>query len=402
MARKTKTSAENTAPDITTEGDAEEFMRLSLLAIDSTSRFEDHRIDQALELLCRRHLDRGEDSDIEAALSRLKEADSPAYDELLAMSEDCAQTRLDDKGAALLVLVPLLCWSRYVIAHGPVTPTEGLLAVGELYRRCFASSEARVSVGNCLLSADNLPEGLLGVRGLLSRLADHKPLKNGLVDIRPLLKNDPPHDFADVRYLAIAVSAPTPEKLFAPLSPDYEEHARRLMDFCLSSREHLMEAMAGSCIDVQPPSAYFTSWRQADMAMRLFTLRALVKYVGCMGFEPSELIATSAVFVRMGNQQQSMETDEVRVSIAAKSAPQTVIAGVVLPTLPEEYEQNQAFVAQLLSSCDVATIVSLPQTFPMEWCEDCGAPLYANADGYVRHLESPEGLDEQAFAPTLN
>ena len=49
MARKQhRTSVEET-PVVTTEGDADEFMRLALLAIDSTSRFEDRRVDNELE-----------------------------------------------------------------------------------------------------------------------------------------------------------------------------------------------------------------------------------------------------------------------------------------------------------------------------------------------------------------
>ena len=160
--------------------------------------------------------------------------------------------------------------------------------------------------------------------------------------------------------------------------------------------------MAGTRIDVQPPSAFFTGWRQADAAMRVFCLRALVSYVCCMGYNAADIIATTAVFVRMGHEMQSMDTDEVRVGLSLKNQPSAVVAGVVLPTLPEEHEQNQTFAAEVLHDAGINEIVSLPQTFPMEWCEDCGSPLYANSEGYVRHIETPAGLDEKTFAPTLN
>lgn len=181
MARKQHRTPVEETPVVTTEGDADEFTRLALLAIDSTSRFEDRRVDNELEALCRRHLDKGEDSDIEAALSRLKEADSPAYDELLAMAEDCAQTRLDPKGAHLLVLIPILGWSRYVIAAGP-TDATALNDLAELYQKHWATPEATVAVGNCLLSADNLPEGLCDIRKLLAELTDGKK-KGHIVNI---------------------------------------------------------------------------------------------------------------------------------------------------------------------------------------------------------------------------
>ncbi len=399
MARKLH-SADDAEPVITTEGDADEFLRLALLAIDSTSRFEDRHIDDTLEALCRKHLDRGEDSDIEAALSRLKASDSPAYDELLSMAEDCAQTRLDKKGAHLLVLIPILGWSRYHIPFGPADAAS-LTDIAALYQKHWAPNADEVTIGNCLISADSLPEGLTEVRKLLAALTEGRK-KNHIASITSFLKADPPPDFADVRYLAVAVSASAPEKLFPPISQDYREHARRIMNFCLEAREILMTPMAGTMTDVQPPAAFFTAWRQADAAMRVFCIRALVNYTSCMGYDPEEFIATTAVFTRVGNLVNTMETDEVRIGISLKSQPSAVVAGIVLPTIPEEFEQNQTFAGEVLRDMGVTRIVALPQTFPMEWCEDCGAPLYANSEGYVRHLETPEGLDEKAFAPTLN
>ena len=62
MARKQHRTPVEETPVVTTEGDTDEFTRLALLAIDSTSRFEDRRVDNELEALCRRHLDKGEDS----------------------------------------------------------------------------------------------------------------------------------------------------------------------------------------------------------------------------------------------------------------------------------------------------------------------------------------------------
>ncbi len=399
MARKLS-AADDAAPVITTEGDADEFVRLAFLAVDSTSRFEDRHIDDALETLCRRHLDRGEDSDIEAALSRLKANDSPAYDELLAMAEDCAQTRLDKKGCHLLVLIPIMGWSRYQIPFGPMG-ADYLVEIARLYQKTWAPDASEVTIGNCLLSADSLPEGLTDVRGLLDALTKGRQ-KNGVASITSFLKADPPADFADVRYLAVAVSATEPAKLFPPISQDFREHARLMMDFCLGTREILMTPMAGTMTDVQPPAAFFSGWRQTDAAMRVFCIRALVSYVSCMGYEAKDLIATTAVFTRVGGLEQTMDTDEIRVSISRKSEPSTVVAGVVLPTIPEEAEQNQAFAGEVLRDMEIGRLVALPQTFPMEWCDDCGAPLYANCDGYVKHLETPSDFDEKTFAPTLN
>ena len=69
-----------------------------------------------------------------------------------------------------------------------------------------------MQIGDCLLSADHLPEGLADVRHLLDRLT--KKTKTGIVDIAKVVTTTPPPDFADVRYLALGVSAPDTASLF--------------------------------------------------------------------------------------------------------------------------------------------------------------------------------------------
>jgi uncharacterized protein YuzB (UPF0349 family) len=41
-------------------------------------------------------------------------------------------------------------------------------------------------------------------------------------------------------------------------------------------------------------------------------------------------------------------------------------------------------------------VKKLPGTFTPEYCEDCGAPLFANSDGEIVHAELPEEADTQA------
>ena len=49
-----------------------------------------------------------------------------------------------------------------------------------------------------------------------------------------------------------------------------------------------------------------------------------------------------------------------------------------------------------LNECGVAEVKKLSGTFTPEYCEDCGAPLFANADGEIVHAELPEEADTQA------
>jgi len=38
-------------------------------------------------------------------------------------------------------------------------------------------------------------------------------------------------------------------------------------------------------------------------------------------------------------------------------------------------------------------VLLLDQQFPYEFCDDCGAPLYPNADGETVHADMPEQND---------
>ena len=135
--------------------------------------------------------------------------------------------------------------------------------------------------------------------------------------------------------------------------------------------------------------------------MRVYALKALVDFVACMGYGPFELIATTGIFQR-AIESDSEPNTEIRIGIAPLNNPSTIIAGVVWPCMTEDVEGTQQFAGEVLASCDVTRIAALEQTFTMEWCEDCGAPLYANKDGLVTHIEVPEEVNADSFAPTLN
>ena len=49
-----------------------------------------------------------------------------------------------------------------------------------------------------------------------------------------------------------------------------------------------------------------------------------------------------------------------------------------------------------LAECGITEVKKLPGTFTPEYCEDCGAPLFANADTEIVHAELPEEADTQA------
>ncbi|MDD7427869.1 MAG: DUF2863 family protein, partial [Sutterella sp.] len=93
-------------------------LTLAYRANDSTSDVEDAYLDGKIKALCNAALDASEESDIEAALALLKDEPGTIYDDFLSLAEGCAESYTDKDGIHLLVLVPILAWSRYEIVCG--------------------------------------------------------------------------------------------------------------------------------------------------------------------------------------------------------------------------------------------------------------------------------------------
>ncbi len=391
----------DTTPETLT-AESRELLNLAYQAADSSSNVEDRLVAEKIEALCNEALSRGMDSDIEAALALLKTEEGTQYDDLLALAEGCAEFFVDKEGAHLLVLIPVLAWSRYKIPFGKM-PEALTKEIAKLYKASFLNSHARVCVGNCLIAAEHIPERLTDVRALLTKLTREKK-EASLADISYLLTADPADDFSDVRYIALSVSAQGASYLFDAFNLDRITKAHRLMEFSLKAKNALREFMTGSMIEVQAPAAFFTAWRQAAASERLFSLKALVKYVCIEKITPEKLIATTAIFSNLSQENTGPEPQpEVRIGLSLTFDANRIIAGVVWPCEATELEIAQGFAKEVLTLEGIKTVVAHDQLFPLEWCEQCGAPLYANPEGNVTHVEKPNiPLTDVNFKPTLN
>ena len=57
---------------------------------------------------------------------------------------------------------------------------------------------------------------------------------------------------------------------------------------------------------------------------------------------------------------------------------------------------DMALIEATLREAGVASVLMLDQRFPLEFCDDCGAPLYPNPEGEPVHAELPEEQAESA------
>ena len=268
----------------------DELERLVMLLTECSTQLEDAAYERELQRLTREAIDDGDDTEIEAALAALKSAQPSAYDQLLTFAEESAQSIVTDEGASMLFIVPLLAWSRYRNFCGEIAASAAS-RVAQSFKRLMTSGkdDVVVRIGNVLIAPEHIPETLTETRTVLARLiASHEDQEGDVVDLRDLIDKPAAADFADSRYLLVAVSAKTPADIFRPATESYIDRARAMMNFCLEAHASLEFAMIGTVFEVQPPGAFFAAWRETESAMRVWSLKSLVDFIGSMGYEPQE------------------------------------------------------------------------------------------------------------------
>lgn len=386
-------------PEIRLDNVRNEIIREMSVLAQCTSQLQAQPHEARIRELCNAVLDQGEDGDIEAALAHFKQEEPGGYgyEKLLAIAEDCSEAIVDERGSALMLLIPIMAWSRYRNYYG-ILDQDVLEDIADCVRRCFASPKARVIMGSHMISADHLPEAFREVRGLVDgmRRLDH----GEVYGIGSLLRETPPPDFADSRYILCTVAADKTEDLLRPNDDTLVSMARAMMNFCLEVHDILEFTMIGSVFEVQPVGGFYQSWRESETTMRAWGLKALVDFAASMGFAPDKLVATMGLFVP--NARENDKMSELRIGLTPKNEPDHVIAGIAWPLMPDEMDSFAGTAHDILESKSLHDIVEHEQTFSLEWCEDCGSPLYATPDGLVVHVELPDIGNVSNYAPTLN
>ena len=138
------------------------------------------------------------------------------------------------------------------------------------------------------------------------------------------------------------------------------------------------------------PESYFAASRAADKDSRPYSVRASVAFLGTTLETPAaNLRAVIAPFW-----ERTLEEYRIGFTVRGQDA---VVHGVVWPLLGAEDETTDcaAQIETVLRESGVNDVVFLDHQFPMEYCDDCGAPLYPSPEGEVAHAEMPEDQAEQ-------
>jgi hypothetical protein len=226
----------------------------------------------------------------------------------------------------------------------------------------------------------------------------------GTAPATPLRTGDTAPFLADTRYLLAAVAVPAGRPLFGwqqgDDSVDYaEQRARMLLAWRQQAEPNVARLLPGCGVELLLPDAYFIACREADRQIRPASIRAADFYLtSTLGVESQELHASIGAFAETVDGQ----VDEYRIGFGIGQSPD-IVYGVVWPLYGREDDVEEEPAAAgaeaatpieeilaLLRECGITRIKRHRERFPMEFCDDCGAPLYPDRDGELVHPEMPE------------
>ena len=394
--------------------------RLSTLAQavgQAGSRLEERSWERALDVQLTKLLKTSHQDTVDAALNSLFAADLTAYDVLMdsveAVSESTTIT-VETEGApvqydVLLVAAPILAWTRYAIASGPI-PADVLNTLSAHFSAHLLADGTKLAMASNLFSIDQLPRTHAETYAKMNKLAQ-AAVKGVAVksDVKP---PETAPFLADTRYLMAAVVAPAGSPLFRWQMPgahlhQADERRTALEAWRTQATPTVARLLPGCGIELLLPEAYYMACREADKLIRPVSIRAAVHYLThTLACEPADLRAVIAGF---GEEAAEGQVDEYRVAFTRR-ADTDVIYGVVWPLYGQEDEEGTPpegplaggigalltprtpveEIVEHLTEAGVTVVKKLSERYVAEYCDDCGAPLFADPAGELVHAEMPE------------
>ncbi len=377
--------------------DAERLIALANGLNASGSVTEDRYWEGEMSALAARLLENGNDAPIDGALDHLYQTNLGAYDTLIELVENESESVVAMQGdrawQGLLIAAPIVAWSKYSIPSGPIARDEAETLKVHLLAHVLAAG-ARLTLVPYLYSIDQLPRHYSELRRLAARLAD--AAVTGEVPRLELARlPETAHLLADTRFLVACAAVPRGQAMFR-WQEDASGHMGRagsLEQWIAQARPTLAKLLPGCVFECLLPDAYYVNCRESDRRVRPFGIRAATAFLeNALAAKPTDLQAVVAGF---GEDR----IDEYRVAFSLLGESEVAL-GVVWPLYGREDETARPGpldeVLAQLTEVGVTEVKKLSATFTPEYCEDCGAPLFANAEGEIVHAELPEEADTQA------
>lgn len=364
--------------------DSERLAWLAQALSDSGSRLEDAWLESEMTALIEKLL-RSEDEDgLNQALDRLHDSNSRAYDDLADLVEAACEISSSGDTSRMILALPILAWSRYAIPARKL-PQDTLDALRAQLSGHILSAEARVHLADYLFSPDQLPQGYCDTRIFAEALwagseagRDLKVEGESLPETQTFV--------SDVRYILAVVQIPAGRPVFRWNEADGNRDDA-LKAWQQQAGAVMQGLMTGCAYDMLLPDAYFSAWRRADRETRPFALTAAVEYLKSLFAVPAgRLRAVAAPYY-------DRWLEEWRIGFTLIDS-DDVVHGVTWPLLGGEDESIDiaGTIESLLRETGIGEIRMLDTRMPLEYCDDCGAPLFPNPDGESVHAELPEDM----------
>lgn len=369
--------------------DTEQLVWLAGGLADSGSLAEDRYWERQLEAQIDHLLENQDEETLNSALDHLYAKDARGYEELADFIESRTETAasLDATHDILLIGAPILAWSRFSIPATAI-PSAVLANLRVHLSAHILADKAKLALADFLFSPDQLPRGYCATAEFTAAIGQAALAGQDLrIDTEGL--PDTAHFLSDTRYLLAAIAVPKGEPFFSwqEAGGSRDEALERWRS---QGGASLAPLLAGCTTQVVLPEAYFAASRQADRESRPYAIRASVAFLSAELETPaSNLRAVIAPF-------HDRDLEEYRIGFARRDN-ERVVHGVVWPLLGAEDEHSDipAQIEAVLHDCGISDTIYLDHRFPLEYCDDCGAPMYPSADGETVHAEMPEEHGEQ-------
>jgi len=335
---------------------------------------------------------------LEQALNRLQDGERDAAENLLEQVQTQTEsTRLEVDGQwydVLLFSAPVLAWTRYQLPQEQNLSASLVKQVKQLLQTHIVAPGARLALIPQWLQSEQLPESFQDTYQLTVKLG-RAALRGSRVTLPPL---DEAWDglLVDSRFLVGAVVAPANEPLFRWQSPSAQPGKQACHEAWSEALTPLVQPIFVGCsIVCAPADAWYLSNREADRRMRPMAVQAVLTWL------QNHFSNLSATVVACGQNF----LDEFRIGFALPHNKQ-VVHGCIWPMLDTEggldEEQQAAYVAEeivpVLRELGINEVRYLQGLFPIEFCEDCGAPHFPDPLGVMQHPELPEEVDSAPIA----
>jgi hypothetical protein len=393
--------------------ESQRLVSVSQAIVQAASRVEERTWERNLDSQLQKLLKTNHQDSIDAALNVLFKGDLAVYDVLMdsveAVSESSTMTEQGADGAevtwqALLVAAPVLAWTRFSIASGTI-PNEIVTTLSAHFSAHLLADGARMAMAPTLYSLDQLPRTHAETYALTHKLAQAAHKGSGAKPAAP--GPDASQFLADTRYLLATVIAPVGGPLFRWQEPQHHVNFEAVRDAALEqwraqAGPTVARLLPGCGTELLLPEAYYVACRESDKLIRPVSVRAAVHYLTyTLGVEPGDLRAVIAGF---GDEVNDSQVDEYRIGFTLRQSPD-VVYGIVWPLYGQEDEEGTPMegpaqsgrplapideIVKHLNEMGIAHVKRIAEHYVAEYCDDCGAPLFADPSGELVHAEMPE------------